>query len=56
MKLKGLKSVTQITGVIYGEGQRAEFSEKQIFKNWNYIPYKDFPQLDDEVLGCDFGY
>ena len=41
---------------VYGEGQRAVFSEKQIFKNWNYIPYKDFPQLDDEVLGCDFGF
>ncbi len=41
---------------VYGEGQRAEFSEKQIFRNWNYIPYKDFPELDDEVLGCDFGY
>jgi len=41
---------------VYGEGQRAEFSEKQVFKNWNYIPYKDFPELEDEVLGCDFGY
>ena len=41
---------------VYGEGQRAVFSEKQIFKNWNYIPYADFPQLDDEVLGCDFGF
>jgi phage terminase large subunit len=41
---------------VYGEGQRAVFSEKQIFKNWNYIPHKDFPQLDDEVLGCDFGF
>tara|TARA_R110000764_G_scaffold15686_1_gene44357 strand:- start:2534 stop:3394 length:861 start_codon:yes stop_codon:yes gene_type:complete len=41
---------------VYGEGQRAVFSEKQIFKNWNYIPYKDFPELDDEVLGCDFGF
>jgi phage terminase large subunit len=36
---------------VYGEGQRAVFSEKQIFKNWNYIPYADFPQIDDEVLG-----
>jgi len=41
---------------VYGEGQRAVFSEKQIFKNWNYIPHKDFPQIDDEVLGCDFGF
>ena len=41
---------------VYGEGQRAVFSEKQIFKNWNYIPYKDFPELDDEVIGVDFGF
>ena len=41
---------------VYGEGLRAIFSEKQIFKNWNYNPLKDFPQLDDEVLGCDFGF
>jgi phage terminase large subunit len=41
---------------VYGEGQRAVFSEKQIFKNWNYIPYKDFPELDDEVIGIDFGF
>jgi phage terminase large subunit len=41
---------------VYGEGQRAVFSEKQIFKNWKYIPYKDFPELDDEVIGIDFGF
>ena len=27
-----------------------------INKNWKYIPYADFPELDDEVLGCDFGF
>jgi phage terminase large subunit len=41
---------------VYGEGQRAVYSEKQIFKNWKYIPHKEFPEIDDEVLGCDFGF
>lgn len=41
---------------VYGEGQRAVYSERQIFRNWNYIPHKDFPELDDYVLGCDFGF
>jgi len=41
---------------VYGEGLRAVFSEKQIFRNWNYIPYKDFPDIDDEVIGIDFGF
>ena len=41
---------------VYGEGQRAVFSERQIFRNWNYIPHNEFPDLDDVVLGCDFGF
>ena len=41
---------------VYGQGQKAVFSERQIFKNWNYIPYAEFPDLDDIVLGCDFGF
>tara|TARA_R110000737_G_scaffold284851_1_gene291323 strand:- start:1616 stop:2797 length:1182 start_codon:yes stop_codon:yes gene_type:complete len=41
---------------VYGEGLRAVFSEKQIFRNWNYIPYNDFPDIDDEVIGIDFGF
>ena len=41
---------------VYGEGQRAIFSDKQIFKNWQYIPHKDFPEFDETVLGIDFGY
>lgn len=41
---------------VYGQGQRAVFSERQIFRNWNYIAHNEFPELDDVVLGCDFGF
>lgn len=41
---------------VYGEGQRAVFSERQIFRDWTYIPYKDFPEFDDYTIGVDFGY
>lgn len=40
---------------VYGEGQRAVFSDRQIFQNWEYIPLKEFPELDWH-LGCDFGF
>lgn len=40
---------------VYGEGQRAVFSDRQIFSNWKYIPFKDFPELDWH-LSCDFGF
>jgi len=41
---------------VYGLGQKAVFSERQIFKDWKYIPYNDFPEFDDWTLGIDFGY
>jgi len=41
---------------VYGEGQRAIFSDKQIFKNWQYIPHKEFPEFNETTLGIDFGY
>ena len=41
---------------VFGEGQRAVFSQRQIFSNWNMIDYKDFPESDDIYLGLDFGY
>ncbi len=41
---------------VYGEGQRAVFSERQIFLNWKYIPHCDFPEFDDTIVGVDFGY
>ena len=40
---------------VFGEGQRAVFSNRQIFPSWNYIPYSDFPDLDYH-LGLDFGF
>ena len=41
---------------VYGEGQRAVFSKRQIFNNWEFISHDKFPVLDDYVLGVDFGY
>ena len=41
---------------VYGEGKRAVFSDRQIFRNWEYIPKSEFPEFDDTVLGIDFGY
>ena len=41
---------------VFGEGKRAIFSDRQIFKNWKYIPKSDFPEFDETVLGVDFGY
>ena len=41
---------------VYGEGQRAVLSKRQIFNNWKFIPHDQFPVLDNFVLGIDFGY
>ncbi len=41
---------------VYGEGQRAVFSKRQIFNNWEFMSHDKFPVLDDYVLGVDFGY
>lgn len=41
---------------VYGEGQRAFFSQRQIFTSWNYIPEHDIPDELDWFLGCDFGF
>jgi len=41
---------------VYGEGQRAVFSARQIFNNWTFIPYAEFPEFDDPVIGLDFGF
>lgn len=40
---------------VFGLGQRAVFSNRQIYTNWKYIDYKEFPDLD-YVLGLDWGY
>jgi phage terminase large subunit len=41
---------------VYGEGQRAIFSNRQIFTNWQYIPHIEFPEFNETALGIDFGY
>ena len=44
---------------VYGEGLKAIFTARQIFNNWNFIDYSQFPEFDlsvDGVLGIDYGY
>lgn len=41
---------------VYGEGQRAIFSNRQIFTNWEYLPKAEFPEFTETALGIDFGY
>ena len=42
--------------LVYGQGQRAVFSDRQIFKGWQYIPLAEFPEFDDTIIGIDFGF
>lgn len=41
---------------VYGDGQRAVFSKRQIFSNWDVKSINDFPEFDDVILGLDYGY
>ena len=41
---------------IYGLGQRATYTDRQIFTNWNIIDHDEFPEFDETYLGLDFGY
>lgn len=44
---------------VYGEGQKAVYSARQIFNNWNFLPYNEFPEFDpaaEAVIGLDFGF
>ena len=44
---------------VYGEGQKAIYSQRQIFNNWEFINYNDFPEFDistEGILGIDFGF
>ena len=41
---------------VYGLGKRATFKEGQIFDNWKWIDYKDFPDVEEKAYGLDFGY
>ena len=41
---------------VYGEGLQAFYSNRQIFNNWNFIDYKDFPESENVYIGLDFGF
>jgi len=41
---------------VYGLGEKAYFSDRQIFNNWNFIDEMDFPEFDDPIIGIDFGF
>ena len=41
---------------VYGEGQRAVLSKRQIYTNWAFIPLEDFPEVDEKLVGIDFGF
>lgn len=41
---------------VYGEGQRAFYSKKQIFNNWRFMPAEQMPEFDNPVIGIDFGF
>lgn len=41
---------------VYGEGLQAMYSKRQVFSNWEFIDYKDFPEVDYCYLGLDWGY
>ena len=41
---------------VFGEGEKAVFSQRQIFNDWQFIDYKDFPETDVVYLGLDWGY
>ncbi|BAQ92624.1 phage terminase, large subunit, PBSX family (TIGR01547) [uncultured Mediterranean phage uvMED] len=44
---------------VFGEGQKAVFSARQIFTNWTFISNREFPEFDRDsegVIGLDFGY
>ena len=44
---------------VFGEGQKAVFSARQIFTNWTFMSYREFPEFDRDsegVIGLDFGY
>tara|TARA_Y100000052_G_C2955075_1_gene89547 strand:- start:1584 stop:2762 length:1179 start_codon:yes stop_codon:yes gene_type:complete len=41
---------------IYGLGQRATYTDRQIFTDFKIIDHNEFPDLDETYLGLDFGY
>tara|TARA_R100000988_G_scaffold102348_1_gene77702 strand:+ start:120 stop:1292 length:1173 start_codon:yes stop_codon:yes gene_type:complete len=55
-EIERLKEKDEQYWSVYGEGKRATFAEGMVFNNWEWIDYKDFPDIDDIFLGLDFGY
>ena len=41
---------------VYGEGLQAMYSKRQVFSNWEFMDYKDFPEVDYVYIGLDWGY
>ena len=41
---------------VYGLGQKAAFSKRQIFNNWKFIDESEFPPFDEIFYGLDFGF
>ena len=41
---------------VYGMGQKAFYSQRQIFQKWNFIERAEFPEFDNPVIGIDFGF
>lgn len=41
---------------VFGLGEWAKLSKRQIFNNWKFIDFKDFPDTDEVYLGIDWGY
>ena len=55
-EIERLKEKDEQRWRVYGLGKRATFKEGQIFDNWKWIDYKDFPDVEEKAYGLDFGY
>ncbi|QDP62887.1 MAG: putative terminase large subunit [Prokaryotic dsDNA virus sp.] len=54
-EIEKLKSRDEDYYNVFGLGQRAVFTKRQIYTTWQYIDYVEFPDID-YCLGLDFGY
>ena len=55
-EIERLKEKDEQRWRVYGLGKRATFKEGQIFDNWQWIDYHDFPDVEEKAFGLDFGY
>ena len=55
-EIERLKEKDEQRWRVYGLGKRATFKEGQIFDNWQWIDYNDFPDVEEKAFGLDFGY